>query len=115
MAELNFYKKPFTIIEGDNWVYDNIRNFVFQFDGVSEELKQQVLDSLNSDKAIPIKQLNLSFLAPIEILNNQKPFITIRGWGNLTGDGAHNFPPQKAQKIQDDFRIWLLEKLTTNN
>jgi len=40
------------------------------------------------------------------------PFILIRGWGNLTGIGGYNFDSEKASKIQDDFRDWIIYKLT---
>lgn len=120
---LNFYKRPFHQAKYGTWVYDAKSNFVFQFetkyddkggyiDGV-KELEQEVIFSLNALDSEPIEKLNLSVgTDPCEILNNGSPFITIRGWGNLTGIGGYNFDGEKASKIQDDFRDWIIYKLT---
>ena len=45
-----------------------------------------------------------------EIFNNGELFITIRGWGNLTG--SYNFSDDSAKEIQDGFRDWIIHKLT---
>ena len=42
-----------------------------------------------------------------------KPFITIRGWGYLTEcGGGLCLDPDVAKKTQDDFIKWILNKLT---
>lgn len=126
MKELFFYKQPFHQPKYGTWVYDANFNFVFQFDEVKrydekgnylkgvKELRAEIIKSLNSPKHLPIEALNLSFNPkdPIAILNHGEPFITIRGWGNLTGTGSHHFSEEKASKIQDDFRDWLIYKLS---
>ena len=121
--ELKFYNRPFHRASYGTWVYDAESNFVFQFereynkeggliDGVSE-LELEVIFSLNALYNEPIERLNLSVgTDPCIILNNENPFITIRGWGNLTGIGGYNFDEEKASKIQDDFRDWIIYKLT---
>ena len=44
---------------------------------------------------------------------NDKPFITIRGWGYLTEcGGGLCLDPDVAKKIQDDFVKWIVDKLT---
>jgi hypothetical protein len=125
MKPLNFYKRPLVKDGYSDWVYDSKSNFVFQFElknydkfgkrilGVSE-LINQVIFSLNSLDHEPIEELSLSVNPndPIQILNHGKLFITIRGWGNLTGIGGYNFDEEKASKIQDDFRDWIIEKLS---
>lgn len=120
---LNFYKQPFHRSKYGSWVYDANNNFVFQFEhefdknGMlpddSNKLEKLILESLNSDKHEPLKQLNLTIDStdPTVILNNNEKIITIRGWGNLTG--FHKFPYEKAAKIQDDFIKWIFKKLTT--
>ena len=122
--ELKFYNRPFHRAKYGTWVYDAKSNFVFQFenkydekgniiDGVTD-LQEQVIFSLNALYNEPIDKLNLSVDAKDEtmILNNDLPFILIRGWGNLTGIGGYNFDAEKASKIQDDFRDWIIYKLT---
>ena len=122
--ELKFYNRPFHRAKYGTWVYDAKSNFVFQFenkydekgnliDGITD-LQEQVIFSLNALYNEPIDKLNLSVDAKDEtmILNNDLPFILIRGWGNLIGIGGYNFDMEKASKIQDDFRDWIIYKLT---
>jgi hypothetical protein len=122
--ELKFYNRPFHRAVYGTWVYDAKSNFVFQFinkydekgnyiDGL-KEFQQSVIFSLNALDNEPIEGLNLSIDAKDEImiLNDGLPFILIRGWGNLTGIGGYNFDSEKASKIQDDFRDWIIYKLT---
>lgn len=35
----------------------------------------------------------------------------VRGWGHLTGTGAMNLPVKEAERIQDEFARFILEKL----
>lgn len=125
---LEFYKQPFKLCKISGWVYDAKSNFVFQFDEEKEfdekgnylpgviELREIVIFSLNALDFEPIPGLSLSVNPkdPVEILNHGKLFITIRGWGNLTGIGGYNFDGEKASKIQDNFRDWLIFKLCKN-
>lgn len=109
-----FYTRPFKIYEYGRQVYDAKNNFVFEFEkGVSKELQQEVIFSLNALDNEPINELKLSFLDAIEILNDGQKFICIRGWGNLTGTGGYHFSDEKAIKIQDDFKNWIVYKLST--
>lgn len=120
--ELIFYTQPFHEADYTGWVWDAKGNFVFQFEDTFdergnlpagyEELKQQVVDSLNSTELKPIQGLNLSLRRGFDILNNGEEFITIRGWGGLTGIGGHNLDADTAAKIQDDFSVWIFYKLT---
>jgi hypothetical protein len=122
--ELKFYNRPFHRAKYGTWVYDAKSNFVFQFenkyddkgniiDGITE-LQEAVIFSLNALFSEPIEQLNLSIDANDEtmILNDGLPFILIRGWSNLTGLFGYYFDSEKASKIQDDFRDWIIYKLT---
>ena len=123
MIKLNFYKLPFHHEGFVDWVYDNDSNFIFQFMSRFTEkgehipgllkLQTYVIDSLNSDKE-PEAKLELSISDDNEGIINYKgqSFIMIRGWGNLTGTGAHNFSEEKAAKIQDDLRDFIITKLT---
>ena len=109
-----FYTRPFKMYEYGRQVYDAKNNFVFEFEkGVSKQLQKEVIFSLNALDNEPINELKLSFLDAIEILNDGQKFICIRGWGNLTGTGGYHFTSEKASKIQDDFRDWIIYKLST--
>jgi hypothetical protein len=118
---LNFYNRPFKENKYSGWVHDAKGNFVFEFVGDFDEkgnysegyedLKKQIIFSLNALDKEPIQDLKLELKNAIEIFKDNKLFILIRGWGNLTGIGAHNFSGEKAEKIQDDFVNWLLYKL----
>lgn len=37
--------------------------------------------------------------------------ISIRGWGHLTGIGGLNLPQEQAAKIQDEFGLFILNKI----
>lgn len=118
---LLFYKQPFRKSEYCGWVYDANENFVFQFETIfdekgnyaagEEDLMKSIIDSINSEDHIPIESMNL-LSKDGQILDGDRELITIRGWGNLTGVGAHNFSGEKAAKIQDDFEGWLIAKLS---
>lgn len=120
-SRLSFYKQPFRKSEWSH-VYDANGNFVFQFERKYDEngnhaegcieLEDKIIKSLNSENLETIPELKLLLRDAIEIKNHGKLLILIRGWGNLTGIGAHNFPTEKAAKIQDDFAAWIIYKLT---
>ncbi len=46
-----------------------------------------------------------------EIYVNGDPFLMVRGWGHLTGVGALNLPVEEAAVIQDEFAVWVVEKI----
>ena len=76
------------------------------------EIKREVIDILNdkTDKKLTNK---LEIVDGYKIYMNDKPFITIRGWGYLTGcGGGLCLDPDTAKKIQDDFAKWIVDKLT---
>jgi len=109
-----FYTRPFYMTEYGRQVYDAKNNFVFEFEkGVSKDLQKETIFSLNALNQEPISNLKLSVLDAVEILNDGQKFICIRGWGNLTGTGGYHFSQEKAAKIQDDFRDWIIDKIST--
>lgn len=109
-----FYTRPFYMTEYGRQVYDAKNNFVFEFEkGVSKDLQKETIFSLNALNHEPISNLKLSVLDAIEILNDGQKFICIRGWGNLTGTGGYHFSQEKAAKIQDNFRDWIIDKIST--
>lgn len=50
-----------------------------------------------------------------EIYINGDPFLVVRGWGYLTGICGLNLPEEKAATIQDDFAVWVVEKIRGKN
>jgi hypothetical protein len=118
---LNFYTRPFKYDGHSGWVRDARGNFVFEFEGDFDdngnyakgfkELVEQIMFSLNDINISPIEGLKLTLENGIEIYKDDKLFILIRGWGNLTGIGAHNFSGEKASKIQDDFVKWFFHRV----
>lgn len=121
MKTLNFYTTPFHKNKYSGWVYDAKWNFVFQFEGDFdekgnyakgyEELTDKILFSLNDINHSPLENFNLELKNAIELYREEKLFILIRGWGNLTGIGWHNFDSEKASKIQYDFVEYFLYKV----
>lgn len=118
---LNFYTRPFKEDKYSGWVRDAKGNFVFEFEGDFDEkgeytegfkeLTEQVIFALNDLERTPIEGLKLTLKNGIEIYKDEKLFVLIRGWGNLTGIGAHNFSGEKASKIQDDFVKWFFYRV----
>lgn len=107
--ELYFYKQPFYTVEYSNRVYDDNDNFMFQ---IESGPKSTIIKLLNEVERVPNKaSLTIDKEDPGMILNYGDPFILIRGWGNLTGIGAHNLPAEEAAKIQDNLRDWIMWKL----
>lgn len=112
LEELTFkdlYKFPFHQSEYSSWVYDDNSNFIFQFEFRNEETRQKVIDILNGNLS-DYKRQDVESKDGM-ILINEKPFILIRGWGNLTGCGAYNLDGEYAAKIQDTLCEYIVEKL----
>lgn len=117
--ELNFYERPFHRAKYGSWIYDANGNFIFQFERnftksgdyipMTIQNEDKFLEVLNGNGEVD-HDFNLSIVNEIQIHNHGSLFVTIRGWGGLTGIGGHGFKVEKAAKIQDDFAQWLLFK-----
>lgn len=96
-----------------SWVYDSANNFVFQFTIDDELFQQNIINILNGLKKSDA--LQTYYHKEGKIIGNitQKSIILIRGWGNLTGTGAHNLPSEEAANIQDTFAEWIVQTLNT--
>ena len=105
----DLYTEPFKDTSRIGWVYSG-NNFVFQFLSDNDETNKKCLQILNGElleyNRHDVKHLNG------EILVNDRPFILIRGWGNLTGGGAYNLDAEYASKIQDSLAEFIVEKLS---
>lgn len=111
----DIYKFPLTDEYG--WVYDQNGNFVFQWEIDNEVIQDKIIEVINGTQKL--KNPNLKFwhkegyiLSNLGTLDNvEKEIILIRGWGNLTGTGAHNLPREEAANIQDTFAEHIVELL----
>jgi hypothetical protein len=101
----------FPLEESCGWIYDQKRNFVFQFMIDDEIAQEKILDVINGEENF--KNLDLVFKHEQgQILDKSGlPIILIRGWGNLTGCGAMNLPVEEAANIQDTFAEFIVERL----
>jgi hypothetical protein len=97
--------------DSHGWIYDQKRNFVFQFMIDDEKTEQKILDVINGKENF--KNFHLSFYHEKGIIkdNKDREIILIRGWGNLTGTGAMNLSTEEASNIQDTFANFILERL----
>lgn len=93
------------------WIYDQKRNFVFQFLIDNEEIENKILDVINGKNNLTNPEI--FFVHENGIIKNNKgqEFILIRGWGNLTGKGALNLSDKEAFNIQDTFADFIVERL----
>jgi len=115
-STLEFYTLPFSDDGGCGYIYDDKANFAFMIiPNLTEEQVNKIIVSINSEEHKPLvykQPFTLEYVKEIVTINmNGNPFITIRGWGNLTGKDAHNLPEKEAAKIQDNLANWLISKL----
>lgn len=118
MENITFWTPPFKQGYEYSWyVYDNDNNFCFQIDVETlsierdKEIYQKIIRILNGET-------NEKIIAKLTIvdwykilLNDNIPFITIRGWGMLTWFWGYNLDAETASQIQDDFALWIVNKL----
>lgn len=112
LKELSFthiYTMPFIDLMGMGRIYSG-ENFTFQFLAGGEEAKQKCLQILNGELK-EYKRQDVTHKDG-EILIDGHPFILIRGFGNLTGVGAHNLDGKWAARIQDSLAEYIVEKLS---
>lgn len=111
----DIYKLPLRLAKYGTWVYDTNCHFVFQFEHYDRELNEKFLKVINgtaSKDEMPTKtpfyyKRSRGYIRNVNDVN----VILIRGWGNLTGSGAMNLPPEEAANIQDTFAEFILEQL----
>ena len=96
--------------ESHGWIYDQKRNFVFQFMIDDKKTEQKILDVINGKENL--KRIDLVFKHEKGIIKDKdRELILIRGWGNLTGPGAMNLSVEEASNIQDTFANFIVERL----
>ena len=108
----DFYKFPLYLDKYSSWVYDDNNNFVFQFEDVSRDERELYIKLLNGEYVkVEEYEYTVGVGDVTEIYRDGNLFITMRGWGNLTGVGGYNFDGNTAAEIQDSFRYTILGKL----
>ena len=115
--QLKFYKQPFRLNKSCDWVYDADGNFVMQFELYNDTVNNQIMAVINDEEKPKNSLFSSDGCGGIDILGIDglpHTCIIIRGWGNLTGTGAHNLSHEEAIDIQDNFVEWLLYKLNKN-
>ena len=92
-------------------VYDSDNNFVFQFHIESKSTREKLLKCINREINLTNPHINFRHEDGFILDNDHNKLILIRGWGNLTGIGAHNLPVEEAANIQDTFADFIVEQL----
>lgn len=110
------YKFPFKHSEwGGNWYYDANDNFIFQLEvRQSDSSKEKLTMILNKEM-----KADIPFVAEVDNGNIylvdkdgfKMHFITIRGWGNLTGSGGMRLSDNDAANIQNTLADYIVETL----
>ena len=105
----DIYELP--LEESHGWIYDQKRNFVFQFMIDDEKKEQKILNVINGKENF--KNLDLVFKHEQGQIVGKSglPIILIRGWGNLTGIGSMNLSVEEASNIQYTFANFIVERL----
>lgn len=83
---------------------------------ISDLGKQKLLDKINGVDKRKFKSTYIKVGPRIFIVTEDKrtlPLMLVRGWGMLTGNGKCGFGlgQEEAEKIQDQFVDYILEKL----
>ncbi len=106
------YKFPLKLDKcGMQYVFDSnnqiVLNFVSEDDTLNKELFANIVGDSNDEPDEPF------IYRPHDqmILNNGVILISIRGYGYLTGTGGLNLSGEEADKIQDEFGQYIVDKL----
>ena len=107
----HFYKFPLTLDEGIGWVWDEERNLVFSFEFNDIERQRKIVDVINGNSKLPMNDDTRLYHYQGTIMDDPgNEFITIRGWGNLTGN-KFNLNPPEAAYVQDTFAEFIVDQL----
>lgn len=107
------YKFPLSPImdEFTKFVYADSSVYAFKFLIESEAGMKVILDILNDrSRAKMSGKLTYDKFSGCVYVNG-KELLKIRGWEYLTGADGLNLSMEEAAKIQDEFGLWICEKL----
>ena len=125
----DIYEFPLHKSKYTSWVFDKKGNFVFQFEPKFtkegeflegwKDFEDKILDCLNGKSNMNYDGVftleNGEIFAQKTGINIVLHIITIRGWGNLTGIGAHHLSAEEATNIQDTFAEFIINKLNNKS
>ena len=94
------------------WTSDKRMAFDWMVD-IKNEDKARIVEQINKPTSDwPCKKL-WSYKDGVVLCAGQ-PVIRMRGWGMLTGVGGHNLSAGQAVTIQDEFGVYIAERLNNN-
>jgi len=85
--------------------------FQFRPDINIEEI-QRLIDVINGKQNTIFRHTYTYDSIISHVIEDGVPFISIRGWGHLTGVGGLNLSDDLAKEIQDDLGNYIVERLT---
>lgn len=108
-----------TYIKGNyrsGMIHDSDGNFLFQFiHSISFHDQQKIIDCINGHEIVKNSDLKpFRYENGYIMTNTNIKIILIRGWGNLTGGGAHSLDSETATIVQDTFSNFIVEQLNKN-
>lgn len=108
METLEIYKPPFH--RSDPYIFSSNGVMAFVILTQDDELIDGILNAINEED----EHLNLDGITcnSIFILKDGKSILMVRGWGHLTGCGALKLWDKEAIIIQDEFRDWVVRKIS---
>lgn len=108
-----YYNSPFVNYCGRQVYCENSNIHAFDFVNITETKKRKIINILNGGRET-LKKFNPNLLKNTYdsfITYKGERFISIRGWGKLTGVGGCNLEEEIACKVQDDFADWIIQKI----
>lgn len=77
-----------------------------------EDILNNICDLMNGKGGL--RYAASSVMIDITYINIGWMRLVVRGWGHLTGCEGLNLPNDVAAKLQDEFRDWIVERITEN-
>lgn len=104
----NYYKPPYSTDGLYIWTADNEMAFSSVNDDL-EDILNTIVKVVNGEiKESPFKTVRYHKEL---IYIDEKPVLTVRGWGHLISCGGFNLSYDKAAAIQDQFGEWFAKQL----
>ena len=111
MSWKKFYKLPLELDPEPfcSYAWTKDGEMALQFNDLSREDVQNIINGINGTSDFKIPKLTLR--DKVDFYKDGKEIFYVRGYGGLTGIGGRNFSRKKADKIQDEFVEYILNKL----
>ena len=103
-----YYKPPYSTDGIYIWTSDNNMAFSSVNDDLSDMLELIVKVANKEITESPFKSARYHKEL---IYVDEKPILTVRGWGHLISCGGFNLEADKAATIQDQFGEWFVKQL----